>query len=63
MDQRTRWKGIVFDFDGTLLDSVHEGMKRFIRIADELGLPTTEMIRAKIRRLWRKTGPTAASKA
>ena len=52
MDQHARWKGIVFDFDGTLLDSVHEGRKRFIRIANGLGLPMTEMMHAEIRRLW-----------
>ena len=52
MNHGTRWKGIVFDFDGTLLDSTREGLSRFIRIAMNLDLEVNDDMIATIKRMW-----------
>lgn len=52
MSEKTKWKGIVFDFDGTLIDSQREGLKRFLRIADLLGLAVSEEILLQIKKMW-----------
>ena len=52
MSDSKRWKGVVFDFDGTLIDSVHEGRERFLRVASDLGLATTGITQAQIQQLW-----------
>ncbi len=52
MKEASVYKGIVFDFDGTLIDSQHEGLKRFLGIAASLGLSISDDNVAQIRRLW-----------
>ncbi|TSC67496.1 MAG: hypothetical protein G01um101466_698 [Parcubacteria group bacterium Gr01-1014_66] len=47
-----RIKGIVFDFDGTLLDSTREGLNRFIQIATNLGLEVNDEMIATIKNMW-----------
>ncbi len=53
-----RYKGIIFDFDGTLLDSIHEGLNRFVLIAQSFGLVVDEMMLAKVRSVWGASGYT-----
>lgn len=52
MNYGTKWKGIVFDFDGTLLNSTQEGLSRFIQIAVNLGLEVNDNMIATIKRMW-----------
>lgn len=51
-----RWKAIIFDFDGTLLDSTREGIGRFTKIAVSLGLKVTDVMRAEARAIWGMPG-------
>lgn len=52
MYQGKKWKGIIFDFDGTLLNSYGEGMRRFCAVAVSLGLPVSEHTIARIKKIW-----------
>lgn len=51
-----RWKGVVFDFDGTLLSSHLTGRERFINIAVSLNLPVSEIILDHIKKMWGAPG-------
>ncbi len=51
-----RYKGAIFDFDGTLLDSVSEGRRRFLSVAESLGLSVSEEAREEVRKLWGAPG-------
>ncbi|MDP3778749.1 MAG: HAD family hydrolase [bacterium] len=51
-----RWKGVVFDFDGTLLNSHLTGRERFVRIAATLGLPVSEKTAENIKKMWGTPG-------
>lgn len=61
MNQETRWKGVVFDFDGTLLDSTQEGLSRFIQIAINLDLEVNDDMIAIVKRMWGSPGHVLVS--
>lgn len=49
-------KGVIFDFDGTILDSGKDGVERLLNVAQSLGLDCSQERHAFIRSLWGKTG-------
>ncbi len=53
---RGHWKGVVFDFDGTLLNSNVAGRERFAQIAISLGLSVSETAAEKITKMWGAPG-------
>lgn len=61
MNHGTKWKGIVFDFDGTLLNSTREGLNRFIQIATNLGLEIDDDMIATTKRAWGAPGHVLTS--
>ena len=52
MRQVKRWKGVVFDFDGVLLDSRSVGCERFAEIARSLHLPIFDDTVERIKKIW-----------
>lgn len=50
-------RAVIFDLDGTLIDSYAEALRRTEKIALMLGLPFDQRILAKIRSLWGRPAP------
>lgn len=48
-------RGLCFDLDGTLLDSIKTGSKRIIDIAQKCNLPVEPLIEEKIKICWEKS--------
>jgi|GEM_PF-862324 len=48
----TRARGVVFDIDGVLLDSLTSGSKLFCQAAAAFGLPTDKTVQTTFRQLW-----------
>jgi len=51
-----RWKGVVFDFDGVLLDSQSVGCQRFVEIARSLDLPVSDDTIGRVKKIWGTPG-------
>lgn len=47
-------KAVIFDLDGTLIDSGNEGLRRILSIARWRGLPTDHPVESKLRQMWGK---------
>lgn len=47
-------RAVIFDLDGTLIDSGNEGLRRIITIAKRRGLPADSSIEIKLREMWGK---------
>lgn len=54
MKNREWPRAIIFDLDGTLLDSSSEGLRRFCIVAEKFGLPVDNAMKERINALWGK---------
>lgn len=53
MKKAVRHKGIIFNLDGTLIDSQREGFQRFLRVGASLGLSAPDdAVLTQVRKMW-----------